>query len=102
MCDCSEDIKSIKETQASLAFSVMLISQALQALCDEKAASKRLEERSRALKDDMPNLRRIVHSSGVDPHDEDTKPDHPIPRRDRDTVPSPSADHDNHGAEQDR
>lgn len=103
MCDCAEDIKEIKagqaasqRHQATLAFSLMQISEALIALCDREANARRIEESARKLRAEMPKLRAIVDNTVPHrPDEEDTKPDHPrVQRRrvERDTDPSPPLD----------
>lgn len=104
MCDCADAIKEIKEAMerqaasraaqdrefrkvlAALAYSQMQISGALQDILDREAASRRLEERRRVLRDGQSELA-IIANEGTDPHDEDTKPNHVVPVRD--TQPSP-------------
>jgi len=95
MCDCADDIKTIKDgqaasqrNQATLAFSLMQISEALIALCDREANARRIQESAQKLRAGMPKLRAIVDNSvPARPDEEDTKPDHKRPQRDTDPAP---------------
>ena len=99
-CNCAEHLKAIQEShaasqrnQATLAFSLMQISEALIALCDREANSLRIEESARKLRAGLPKLRAIVDNTvPARPDEEDTKPDHPRIKRERDerdTDPAP-------------